>query len=56
MIMGKEKYFKQFPEGCFDDYLKLTSNEKNAPNNIKNCIIWEYDESADGTKYVLILK
>ncbi len=48
MIMGKEKWFDRFPKELFDGYLKLVSNEKTAPRNINNCIIWEYDENADG--------
>lgn len=46
MIMGKEEWFKAFPEGTFDGYLKLVTNVEAPPRDINNCIIWEYQESA----------
>lgn len=47
MIMGRKKWFGEFEEGTFDGYLKLVSAKK-VPNNIGNCIIWEYNDSAVG--------
>lgn len=46
MIMGKEEWFKEFPEGTFDGYLKLVTNVEAPPRDIDNCIIWEYQENA----------
>lgn len=45
MIMGREEWYNKFPKGTFDGYLKLVSNSE-VPRNIDNCIIWEYQESA----------
>lgn len=47
MIMGENDWFLQFNHE-FDGYLKLVSNEKEPPKNVKNCIIWEYNEKAMG--------
>lgn len=48
MIMGGESLFQHFPEGIFDGYLKLVSIGDTAPTDINNCIIWEYNDNADG--------
>lgn len=48
MIMGEEEWFCQFKKDPFNGYLKMVSNENRPPNNINNCIIWEYNESAKG--------
>lgn len=48
MIMGTEKWFLEFPDKTFDGYLKLVSSKKSISNKINNCIIWEYEENAEG--------
>lgn len=47
MIMGNLEWFEQFEEETFKGYLKLVSTERPPSGSIDNCIIWEYDESAE---------
>ena len=42
MIYGTMEWFQQFPEGSFDGYYKWIYSRV-APNNIDNCIIWQYE-------------
>lgn len=46
MIMGRDEWFKEFSEETFKGYLKLVTNINEFPQNIDNCIIWEYQEAA----------
>lgn len=46
MIMEKTEWFEQFQKDTFNGYLKMASSKKSPPNNITNCVIWEYDENA----------
>lgn len=46
MIYGTMEWFQQFPEGSFDGYYKWIYSSNVAPNNIDNCIIWQYERGA----------
>ncbi len=46
--MGTEEWFHRFPDKTFFGYFKLVSSENAISSNIDNCIIWEYNENAEG--------
>ena len=48
MIYGKMEWFQQFPEGTFDGYYKWIYSANSEPNDVDNCIIWQYREHTKG--------
>lgn len=42
MIYGTIEWFQQFPTGTFDEYYKWVYSSDLPPNNIENCVVWQY--------------
>ncbi len=48
MIYGPMEWFQQFPTGTFDEYYKWVYSSELAPNNIENCVVWQYKRDTRG--------
>lgn len=48
MIYGTIEWFQQFPASTFDEYYKWAYSSDSAPNNIENCVIWQYKRDTRG--------
>ncbi|MBD5540659.1 MAG: hypothetical protein HDR00_05615 [Lachnospiraceae bacterium] len=48
MIYGSMEWFQQFPADAFGGYYKWVSSSDSTPDEIDNCVIWQYTNNAVG--------